>query len=121
MDLLGFHKRRNMKRLFVIFIILLFIFSGLFLLGENLDWFNPEDIEHSFSCFSGTFVGRIWTTFAIVGLLGVTASILGTLPICFVYSYFGNLGSPTNPWPLVWVSVIIPAIGWLITYFIKKR
>jgi uncharacterized membrane protein YdjX (TVP38/TMEM64 family) len=213
-----------MKRLLIIFIVLLIIFTGLFLLGENLGWFDPQYIEQFFSRFSGTFAGQIWTASAIVGLLGVdlilpipsslvmvlsgkllgfltggitsfagamlaaiigyfacywggtriftrlikdkeadkvvawfekygiyaiilsrpipmlteilsctaglyrfpfrlflAASILGTLPICFVYSYFGNLGSVTNPWPLVWVSVIVPAIGWLITYFIKGK
>jgi len=212
-----------MKKLLVIFIILLVIFTGLFLLGENLGWLDPQYIEQSFSRFSGTFAGQIWTAFAIVGLLVVdlilpvpssvvmalsgkllgfwaggsasfagamlsavigyftcywggvrifnrlikdkeadkviawfkkygiyaiilsrpipmlteilscaaglyrfpvrsflAASILGTLPICFVYSYFGNLGSGINPWPLVWVSVIVPAVGWLIVYFIKK-
>lgn len=213
-----------MKRLLVIFIILLVIFIGLYLLGENLGWLNPKYIEHFFSRFSGTFAGQIWTAFTIIVLLVVdlilpvpssvvmalsgkllgfwaggaasfagamlaavigyfacywgrvrifnrvvkdkeadkviawfekygiyaiilsrpipmlteilsctaglyrfpfrlflAASILGTLPICFVYSYFGNLGSPTNPWPLVWVAVIVPAIGWLITYFVKGK
>jgi uncharacterized membrane protein YdjX (TVP38/TMEM64 family) len=51
----------------------------------------------------------------------LAASVLGTLPICFVYSYFGNQGSITNPWPLVCVAVVVPALGWLVAYFIKRK
>ncbi len=47
------------------------------------------------------------------------SSILGTLPICFVYSYFGSRGDITDPWPAVWVSIVIPAIGWVIARRIK--
>lgn len=213
-----------MKRLLVIFTILLVIFTGLYLLGENLGWLDPQNLEQFLSRFSGTLAGRTWSAFSIIVLLGIdlvlpvpssvvmalsgkllgfwaggavsfagamlaavtgysacywggrgifnrlikdkeadkviawfekygiyaiilsrpipmlteilsctaglyrfpfriflAASILGTLPICFVYSYFGDLGSVTNPWPLVWVAVIIPAIGWLIAYLIKRK
>lgn len=47
------------------------------------------------------------------------SSILGTLPICFVYSYVGSRGSITDPWPAVWVAILIPAFGWLATKRIK--
>jgi uncharacterized membrane protein YdjX (TVP38/TMEM64 family) len=51
----------------------------------------------------------------------IFASVLGTLPICFVYSYFGQQGGAGDYWPLVWVSLIIPALGWLVVHFIKRK
>jgi uncharacterized membrane protein YdjX (TVP38/TMEM64 family) len=50
----------------------------------------------------------------------VFASILGTLPICFVYSYFGNLELSSAPLIALWVALIIPAIGWLVVKMIKR-
>jgi len=49
------------------------------------------------------------------------AAFCGTLPICFVYSYFGSTSSLANPWPAVWITLIIPALGWGITRWIKRK
>ena len=49
------------------------------------------------------------------------AALCGTLPICFVYSYFGSKSSITNPWPAVWVALVIPAIGWGIARWINRK
>ena len=49
------------------------------------------------------------------------ASILGTLPICFIYSFVGSCGELTDPWPAIWVSLIIPAAGWLVANRLKNR
>lgn len=63
----------------------------------------------------------------LAGLSGVSAvrfsvaSIAGTLPICFIYSYVGNKGILTDPMTAVWVAVLIPAAGWLFTHWVKKR
>lgn len=45
----------------------------------------------------------------------LVSSILGTLPICFVYSYVGSKGDITDPWLAIWIAILIPALGWLIT------
>ncbi len=47
------------------------------------------------------------------------AALLGTLPICFVYSIVGSLGDVGDPWPIVWISIAIPAVGWLVARRIK--
>lgn len=49
------------------------------------------------------------------------ASLVGTLPICFVYSVVGCYGSITNPLPLAIVSIGVPAVGWIITRIIRRR
>lgn len=49
------------------------------------------------------------------------AAILGTLPICFVYSYFGHVSSILNPWPAVWIALVIPALGWGIVRLINRK
>ncbi len=48
------------------------------------------------------------------------AAVLGTLPICFVYSFCGSRGSVTDMRPAVAVALLIPAIGWLIARRIKS-
>ncbi|MCF8345650.1 MAG: VTT domain-containing protein [Bacteroidales bacterium] len=48
------------------------------------------------------------------------ASALGTLPICFVYSYFGDIASTSNPLVALWIALIIPAIGWIVVKNIKR-
>lgn len=63
------------------------------------------------SCLAGLTEVR-FTTF-------VVAAALGTLPICFVYSVIGSLGDISNPWPVVWVSILIPAAGWIVARRIK--
>ena len=50
----------------------------------------------------------------------IAATVLGTLPICFVYSWFGAAGEG-GIMPAVWVSIAIPAIGWVFTKWVKKR
>jgi uncharacterized membrane protein YdjX (TVP38/TMEM64 family) len=54
-------------------------------------------------------------------LLFTLAVIFGTLPICFVYSYAGQISSIFNPWPAIWVALAIPAIGWGIVRVIKGK
>lgn len=49
------------------------------------------------------------------------AALLGTVPICFVYSVVGSLGDMSDPWPVVWISIFVPAVGWLIARRIKKK
>ncbi len=49
------------------------------------------------------------------------ASLLGTIPICFVYAWFGSVSSGSNPWPAVWISLVIPAIGWLCVRLIEWK
>ncbi len=49
------------------------------------------------------------------------ATILGTLPICFVYSYVGAQGDLTDPWPAIWISIAIPAVGWFFARWVKRR
>jgi uncharacterized membrane protein YdjX (TVP38/TMEM64 family) len=49
------------------------------------------------------------------------ASLCGTIPICFVYGYFGSISSGSNPWPAVWISLVIPAIGWLCVRLIERK
>jgi uncharacterized membrane protein YdjX (TVP38/TMEM64 family) len=49
------------------------------------------------------------------------AAICGTLPICFVYSYFGHISSIFNPWPAVWVALAIPALGWGVIRFLNRK
>jgi uncharacterized membrane protein YdjX (TVP38/TMEM64 family) len=41
------------------------------------------------------------------------AAALGTVPICFVYSYVGSRGDLRDPWPAIWIALVIPALGWL--------
>ena len=48
-----------------------------------------------------------------------SAAVLGTLPICFVYSIAGSLGSQTGIGIALAVSLGVPAVGWLITQRIK--
>lgn len=50
----------------------------------------------------------------------ILASVLGTLPICFIYSFVGSKGDLTNPWPALIIALIVPALGWIITVRIKK-
>ncbi len=64
------------------------------------------------SCLAGLSKVRARIFFA--------ASILGTLPICFVYSYFGHLGDLTNPWPAIGIALVVPAIGWFIVRRLKR-
>jgi uncharacterized membrane protein YdjX (TVP38/TMEM64 family) len=49
------------------------------------------------------------------------AAFFGTLPICFVYSYFGDISSIFNPWPAVWVALGIPALGWGCIRFLNRK
>jgi len=53
--------------------------------------------------------------------LFVLAAAFGTLPICFVYSYFGNQSDIHNPWSAIWISLLLPALGWIILRQIKKK
>jgi len=61
----------------------------------------------------------------LAGLAGLSfrsfllASILGTLPICFIYSYVGSFGDITNPWPAIWIALLIPALGWVVVRRIR--
>jgi uncharacterized membrane protein YdjX (TVP38/TMEM64 family) len=48
------------------------------------------------------------------------ASILGTLPICAVYAWAGAIGTADDPWLMVWVALLIPAIGYAITKYVKR-
>lgn len=64
------------------------------------------------SCLAGLSKVNVWRF--------TLASIVGTLPICIVYSYFGSKGTLTDPWPAVWVAVLIPAVGWLFTHWVNK-
>lgn len=41
------------------------------------------------------------------------ASLLGTLPVCLVYSFFGHLGTPENPWPALCAAFLLPIPAWL--------
>ena len=60
------------------------------------------------SCLAGlTRVSQ--RTFAI-------AAILGTLPVCFVYSYFGS----ADMLLAATVAVVIPAMGWIVVRLIKR-
>jgi 3-dehydroquinate synthase len=42
------------------------------------------------------------------------AAALGTLPVCAIYAWVGSRGDVTNPWPAVWISLALPAAGWLV-------
>ncbi len=42
------------------------------------------------------------------------AVVLGTLPICFVYSVAGTRSEITDPWPAIWLALALPAAGWLL-------
>lgn len=44
------------------------------------------------------------------------AAILGTLPVCFVYSFFGS----ANMFLAATVAVVIPALGWGVVRLIKR-
>jgi membrane protein DedA with SNARE-associated domain len=54
------------------------------------------------------------------------ASIAGTLPICIIYAYVGHLygleglESKEGIVPMIWVTIAIPAAGWLFTHWVKK-
>ncbi|MHC4885625.1 MAG: TVP38/TMEM64 family protein, partial [Planctomycetota bacterium] len=48
------------------------------------------------------------------------ASLLGTLPVAFVYGYVGSRGSIADPLPAILVSLLVPAAGWFVTRRIKK-
>lgn len=48
------------------------------------------------------------------------AAVLGTVPVCLVFSWFGSMRS-NGLMPAVWVSVTIPAIGWVFTRWVKRR
>lgn len=58
----------------------------------------------------------------LAGLSGLSpraftaAVVLGTLPVCAIYAWVGSAsgGDFTNPWPAVWVSLLVPAAGWLV-------
>ncbi|MDT8391269.1 MAG: VTT domain-containing protein [Lentisphaeria bacterium] len=50
----------------------------------------------------------------------ISAAVLGTLPVCFVYSWFGAEGGP-GLMAAVWVSIAIPAVGWVFTKWVKTR
>ena len=63
------------------------------------------------SCLAGLSAMRARTFFG--------AAVLGTLPICFVYSYVGSRGSLTDPWPAIWIALAIPAAGWLLVRWLK--
>jgi uncharacterized membrane protein YdjX (TVP38/TMEM64 family) len=63
------------------------------------------------SCLAGLTYFK-FTTFSM-------ASALGTLPVCLVYSVAGNAGSITDPWPVIWVSLAIPAAGWCFVRYLK--
>lgn len=54
-------------------------------------------------------------------IMFIVAVIFGTLPICFVYSYFGEISSVFNPWPAVWTALAIPALGWGAIRFINRN
>ncbi|MBN2532113.1 MAG: VTT domain-containing protein [Spirochaetales bacterium] len=54
-------------------------------------------------------------------LIFTLAAVCGTLPICFVYSYFGQVSSILNPWPAVWVALAIPALGWGVARFLNRK
>lgn len=47
------------------------------------------------------------------------AAVLGTLPISFVYSVVGSLGDASDPWPVVWISLLVPAVGWFVARRVK--
>lgn len=49
----------------------------------------------------------------------IAASVLGTLPICAIYAYFGAISATRGLMPAVWVAILIPAAGWLLTQRIK--
>ncbi len=61
----------------------------------------------------------------LAGLSGLRFSVfmgaaaLGTLPICFIYSYVGSLGDMTDPWPMVGIALVVPALGWIIARRVK--
>jgi len=47
-------------------------------------------------------------------------AFLGTLPVCLVFSWFGSIEG-SGLMPAVWISVAIPAVGWVFTRWIKRR
>jgi uncharacterized membrane protein YdjX (TVP38/TMEM64 family) len=56
----------------------------------------------------------------------ITATIVGTLPICLIYAYVGqlyglnSLESNAGIATMVWITVAIPACGWLFTHWVKR-
>lgn len=48
----------------------------------------------------------------------IIASTLGTLPICFIYSYAGSSGKDATTFAVL-IALVIPALGWIITKKIK--
>lgn len=70
------------------------------------------------SCMAG--LSRVKQTSFIV------SSIVGTLPICFIYAYvgdlygLGSLDSKEGIGAMIWITVAIPACGWLFTHWVKK-
>lgn len=48
------------------------------------------------------------------------ASLLGTLPVCFVYAWFGAMSDLKNPWPAVVITLVIPAAGVLVARRVKN-
>ena len=71
----------------------------------------------------GRAVGIALVSSLMGALIGAffLASLLGTLPICFVYAYFGSRGDIANPWPPVLAAVAIPAAGWVVASRIQAR
>lgn len=51
----------------------------------------------------------------------ILSSLIGTIPVCLVYSISGATSSITNPFPLICTTLAIPALGWFITKQIKAK
>jgi uncharacterized membrane protein YdjX (TVP38/TMEM64 family) len=93
--------------------------------GKIRDWFDKYGVfaiilsrpvpmlTEILSCLAGLsqLSARVFTI----------ASLCGTIPICFVYAWFGSISSGSNPWPAVWISLVIPAIGWFCVRIIERR
>jgi 3-dehydroquinate synthase len=51
----------------------------------------------------------------------IAAAALGTLPVCAVYAWAGSRWQIGNPWPAVWISLLVPAAGWLVARRLRNQ
>jgi uncharacterized membrane protein YdjX (TVP38/TMEM64 family) len=51
----------------------------------------------------------------------LAGSVLGTLPICFVYAYAGSVSLEGNLWPAPVAAVGIPALCWLVVRRLNRK
>lgn len=70
-------------------------------------------LAEAVSCMAGLTKMKTWKF--------LLATMLGTLPICFIYSYAGNTSAEIeNLIPAFLICIFIPVIGWMIMRVARK-